>query len=343
MRFILLILAAIFTPPALGQPASPGRVETAQVRLEGVGETFVADGQVEAVRQTIIAAQVAGRVTALAVKAGDAVKSGQVLARIDARAAAQQAVASEAQVAAARAQMAAAQKEYERSRRLYQKQYLSQAAMEQAEAQFKSAEAQARATLAQAGVAATQTSLHTLVAPYGSIVASVATEVGDMAVPGKPLMTLYDPAAMRVVASVPERYAASIGSPGAVKLEFPAAPESLRWQSAQSLTVLPTHDAASQTVQVRLNLPAGAPRVAPGTFARAHLPLAGTDGGTLTIPLSAVVKRTELRAVYVADAQGKFHLRQVRLGKVSGERVTVLAGLAAGEHVALDPVAASRR
>ncbi|MGZ8156264.1 MAG: efflux RND transporter periplasmic adaptor subunit, partial [Burkholderiales bacterium] len=104
-----------------------------------------------------------------------------------------------------------------------------------------------------------------------------------------------------------------------------------------------THDAASHTFQVRLDLPAGGARLAPGTFARAHLPLAGEASGTLTIPTKAVVRRTELTAVYVAAANGKFQLRQVRLGKTTGERVAVLAGLAAGERVALDPVAASRQ
>jgi RND family efflux transporter MFP subunit len=313
------------------------------VQFDEAGEIYVADGYVEAVRQSVIAAQVPGQVTALTVKAGDTIRSGQVLARIDERAAAQQAAVNQAQVAAARAQMDAAQKEYERSQRLHHKQYISQAAMDQAEAQLKSAQAQARATLAQAGVSSTQTSFHTLLAPYGGVVAAVATEVGDMAVPGKPLMTVYDPGAMRVVASVPERYAAALKSAGAIRLEFPGAPDPLQWHTAQSITVLPTHDAASHTVQVRLNLPAGAARLAPGTFARAHLPLAGEGGGSLTIPLKAVVKRTELRGVYVADAQGRFHLRQVRLGKVTGERVVVLAGLAAGERVALDPVAASRQ
>jgi RND family efflux transporter MFP subunit len=344
MRRALTIIAAFSASLALAQaPGAAPVVETAPVQLDGAGEMHVADGYVEAVRQSVIAAQVAGRVTALTVKTGDTVRSGQVLARIDERAAAQQAIASQAQVAAARAHLDAAQKEYERSLRLHKKQYISQAAMEQAEAQLKSAQAQARATVAQAGVASTQTSFHTLVAPYGGVVAEVTTEVGDMAVPGKPLITVYDPGAMRVVASVPERYAALLKTGTTIRLEFPGAPDALQWQNAHSVTVLPTHDAASQTVQVRLALAPGSARIAPGTFARAHLPISGAGGGALTIPLKAVVKRTEMRGVYVADAQGKFHLRQVRLGRVIGERVVVLAGVTVGERVALDPVAASRR
>jgi multidrug efflux system membrane fusion protein len=336
---VALVLALIQgLPRALAEG-----IQTALVEKDGGGEIYVADGYVEAVRQSVIASQVAGRITALAVKAGDAMKSGQVLARIDERAAAQQAVASQAQVAAAQAQMEAARKEYERSRRLYQKQYISQAAMDQAEAQYKSTQAQARATLAQANLASTGTSFHTLQAPYTGIVATVSAEVGDMAAPGKPLMTVYDPAALRVVASLPESYAASfkIGTP--VKLELPGAPDSLRWQTAQSVTVLPTSDPASHTIQVRLNLPASVAKLAPGIFAKAYLPMTGLRAGHLVIPAKAVIKRTELYAVYVVDANGKFHLRQVRLGKATGDRIEVLAGLQAGERIALDPLAAARQ
>ena len=331
-----LLLAAV---PAL---AGAQTAATAPVERTGGEDVYVADGYVEAIRQTSIASQVPGRVTALSVKAGDTVRSGQVLVRVDQRAAAQQAAASEAQVAAAQAQMEAARREYERSHRLYQKRYISQAAMDQAEAQFKAAQAQARAMVAQAGVASTQTSFHVVSAPYAGIVAEVATELGDMAVPGKPLLTVYDPAGLRVVAALPERYVTALRSGAPVKLELPAAPEALRWQTARTVTVMPTRDPASHTVQVRLTLPPNA-HLSPGAYARAHFPVTGVPGeSALTIPARAVVKRAELHAVYVADAAGKFHLRQVRLGKAVGDRIVVLAGLQAGERVALDPIAAAK-
>jgi hypothetical protein len=60
------------------------------------------------------------------------------------------------------------------------------------------------------------------------------------------------------------------------------------------------------------------------------------------VPAKAVVRRAELTGVYVIGADGKPLLRQVRLGPASGEQVEVLAGLAAGERVALDPQAAAR-
>jgi RND family efflux transporter MFP subunit len=318
-------------------------VETVTVEANGTGAGYIADGRVEAVRQSTIAAQVSGRITALAVKAGDPIKSGQILVRIDERAVAQQSAASDAQVAAAQAQLEAATKEYQRSRRLFEKQYISQAALEQAEARFKSGEAQANAMVAQARAAMTETSWHTLRAPYGGVVATVGTELGDMALPGKPLLTIYDPAALRVVVNLPESQATALNKNQPVRIEFPGAPEAQRWQTVQKVTVLPTADAASHTVEVRLSLAAGnSSSIVPGTFVRAHLPPGGTRSGGLSIPRSAVVKRSELNAVYVAAAEGHFQLRQIRLGKIAGERVEVLAGVQAGERIALDPLTVTR-
>jgi multidrug efflux pump subunit AcrA (membrane-fusion protein) len=59
--------------------------------------------------------------------------------------------------------------------------------------------------------------------------------------------------------------------------------------------------------------------------------------------MSAVLHRSEVIGVYVVDADGEAHLRQVRLGAAVGDSVIVLSGLQSGERVALDPVAAGRR
>jgi len=340
MKVSTAIVAALALLQGLAFAAG---IETAPVQAAGASDVYVSDGVLEAVRQTVIAAQVPGRITDLRVKAGDVVKAGQVLARVDERAATQQAAASQAQVAATQAQLEAAQREFARSERLYGKKYISQAAMEQAEAQFKATQAQVRALVAQASVANTQTSFHTIQAPYSGVVAEVNCELGDMATPGKPLVRMYDPAALRVVADVPESYARALAAGKPAKLELPGAPEALRWQTPTSMTVLPTADPASHTLQVRLALPARVTGLTPGMFARAYLPILSTGtGGRLTVPVAAVITRTELHAVYVVDAQGRAQLRQVRLGRSAGDRVEVLAGLQAGERVALDPVAAAR-
>lgn len=322
--------------------ANAAELSTAKVREMSTGDVFVAEGVVEAVQQSVISAQVPGRITQLTVKAGDRVQKGQLLVKIDSQAATQQANVSQAQVSSARAQLDVARKEFERQQYLFKKNYLSQAALDQAEAQFKASEAAVRGSSAQFGAADTQTGFYTLIAPYSGTVADVAATVGEMALPGKPLLTLYDPGEMRVVASLPQSKVAQLSAQAVVRLELTALPEAQRWQQAKSVTVLPTADSGSQSVQVRLGLPDTGSRFTPGLFARAHFPLAGDKQARLLIPMRAVVRRTELTAVYVVMTKDQVQLRQIRLGKQQGDDVEVLAGVSAGESVALDPVAAAR-
>ena len=336
-------LAAALLVGVLAVRAGAAPLATVEVAPAAGDRTYAAEGVVEAVRQSAVAAQVPARILEVKVRAGDAVKAGQVLVRLDPRTAADQLASSKAQVAAADAQLEAARREYERNRRLAEKRYISQAAMDQAETQYRAAEAQAKASIALAGVASTQTTFTTLVAPYTGVVASVAAEVGDLASPGTPLLTVYDPTELRVVAQVPESYAPHVALDRPVRITVPGSGGDARTLEATRTQLLPTVNPATHTREARLALPASAQGAAPGMFARAYLPLALADAPRIAVPATAVVRRPEFTAVYVVDAGGRAQLRQVRLGRVSGDRVEVLSGLAAGDRIAADPVAAARQ
>lgn len=298
------------------------------------------DGVVEAVRQSVVAAQVSGAVTAIDVKVGDSVRAGQAVVRIDARTADQNLGASEAQVRAAQALLDVSRKEYDRQRQLYQKQYISLAALERAESQFKAAQAQAAAQMAQAGAARTQSSLHVLSAPYAGIVAEVPVALGDMAMPGKTLLVVYEPGALRVTVAVPQ--GALPPSMAGINVEIPGLPDAKRWFSNVQVQVLPLVDAATHTVQLRIGLPSDVSGLRPGMFAKVWLPGSVTAAPRLFVPTAAVLRRGEMTGVYVLDDKGAPLLRQVRLGRADGERIEVLSGVSAGERVALDPQAAAR-
>jgi RND family efflux transporter MFP subunit len=308
------------------------------------------DGVVEAVRQTVVAAQVPGAVVQLDVKVGDSVKAGQVLLRIDARAADQNAAASDAQVQAARALREVASNDFERQKQLFQKNYISQAALERAESEFKSAQAQASAQLAQAGAARTQSGFYVVRAPFAGVIAEVPVSLGDMAMPGRPLVTLYDPAALRVTASVPQSVVSQAAAGLLARIELPGLPAAAAWVTPTRVQLLPTIDAATHTVQLRADLPANLAGLSPGMFARLWLPVpqapaaagAGPASATLSVPLKAIVRRAEMTGLYVLDANGKPVLRQVRLGRTEGDRIEILSGLMVGEQVVSDPQSAAR-
>ncbi len=347
-RRLLLLSLILGTSLSAARLAPAAGLASAPVRVNGGGAAASFEGVVEALRQTVIAAQVAGAVVQIEVKAGDTVKAGQLLMRLDARAADQNAAASDAQVASARALLDAATKDYERQKQLFSKQYISQAALERAESQFKATQAQVNAQLAQAGAARAQSGFHLVRAPYAGVVAELPVSLGDMAMPGRPLLTLYDPGQLRVSAAVPQSASLQLGDKPAVRIELPGLPEAQRSPQPRSVQRLPTVDPATHTVQIRAELPPGFSGATPGLFAR--LWLAGVDKDTsprLSVPAAAVLRRAELSAVYVIGADGRALLRQVRTGRSltadGGAHIEILSGLSAGEKVALDPQAAARQ
>jgi RND family efflux transporter MFP subunit len=316
--------------PAIAIPA----VETAAVEARDVELTYSAEAVVEAVRQSTVAAQIAGRIVELRFDVGDYVKKGEVIVRIDERAAAQALAASEAQVRQAEAALRNARAEYERARQLVAQKFLSQAALDRAESEYKAAQERVSALLAGAGPAATERGFATVVAPYSGIVSARHVELGEMATPGKPLMTGFDPGTLRVTATVPQAQVAAIQAGAKARIELPSV---ARWIEASSLTVIPAADPRTHTTQVRIGLPAEVRGIYPGIYARAHF-VTGKKPALL-VPRAALIRRSELTAVYVVSES--VQLRQIRLGTAGDEKaVEVLAGLKAGERVALDPVKA---
>ncbi len=297
------------------------------------------DGTVEAVRDARVASQVPGRITEVLVKAGDRVQAGQVLIKIDPSAAAQQVAGGQAQLAQAQAMLTAAQADFERAKSLHAQAYVSRAALQHAEAQFKAAQAQARALMAQAAVASVQAGRHTIRAPFSGWVSHLPVSVGDMASPGLPLLAVYDPTALRAVASVAESVMPRLALQSAAQVQGAGVTV-----SGVRTTLLPSLDVSTHTATVRVDLPTQLPGWVPGQSVKLGLPL--TDGGSLLaamqVPTSAVVRRGEMAGVYVVDVGGRARLRQVRLGPVVGNMTAVLAGLRVGERLATDPVSAAR-
>ncbi|HWA13272.1 MAG TPA: efflux RND transporter periplasmic adaptor subunit [Burkholderiales bacterium] len=330
-------VGACGSPPQEGAaPPAAKAVASAPVEMREVELAYSAEAVVEAVRESTVSAQVAGRVIDVRFDVGDYVKQGEVIVRIDPRAASQAVAASEAQVEEARAALANARAQYERSRQLLAQKFISQAALDQAEAAYKSAQARVGALLAGAGAAATERSFTTIVAPYSGVVSARHVEVGEMATPGKPLMTGFDPSTLRIVASIPQAQVASIQAGAKARIELPATG---KWLEARRVTIVPSADPLTHTTRVRLDLPADVRGIYPGMYARAHFTVGKAT--RLLAPRAAVFRRSELTAVYVVDDKGVARLRQVRLGTAGDETaVEILAGLRPGERVALEPAKA---
>ena len=346
--YLLLLSAATVHANAteLGNPLSSKlRAELTQplavapVQYREVEQTYSVEGLVEATRQSTVSAQISGRIKEINFDVGDRVNKGQVILRIDERETAQALAGSNAQVLQAQATLQNTKITYERAKQLFEQKFISQSALDKAQADYQVARAQAAASEAGAGQASLAHGYSAVVAPYGGVVAARLVEVGEMVVPGKPMMVGFDPAEMRVVVNVPQYKLQDISSHPKVMIELPSLS---RWIKAASTTVQPLADARTHSTQVRVSLPPNEPGIYPGMFVRAHFVVGKAN--RLVIPVSAVLHRSEVVAVYVVDAKGGVKLRQVRLGEATVDgAVEVLAGLSPGEQVTLDPIKAGMK
>ncbi|MBL8421042.1 MAG: efflux RND transporter periplasmic adaptor subunit [Dechloromonas sp.] len=323
-KLVLALFWALTLGPALASRIANAHAEglpTVVAKPHAVDLTFPAEALVEAVQQTTVGAQIAGRVLDVRADAGQPVRKGEVLMRIDAREA-------EEAVRAAEAQYANAKVSYERTRSLVAQKFMSSAALDKAKADFDSA----AATRAAAGASQSHA---IIVSPMTGIVARRLAELGDMATPGKPLFVIYEPGSLRVTASVPQYRLKTMRSVKAARVEFP---ELGKWVNATAVTLLPTADSSTHVSQVRVALPPVA-EATPGMFARVHFVTGQAE--KLTVPAGAVLRRGEVAAVYVMAADDRLSLRQLRLGEAIGQgEIEVLAGLSAGDRVVSDPVKA---
>ncbi|MCW5654843.1 efflux RND transporter periplasmic adaptor subunit [Hydrogenophaga sp.] len=330
---------------AWAQAEAP-RVPVAEVGARAVAQGLVLDGHLQAVRQSTLSAQASGRIASLSVKAGDRVKAGQVLAVVDDRLTQAGVAQAQAGVAQAEASLANARAQFERTRDLRAQGFVAQAALDTAEAQFKAAQAGAAAARAGQAQSSLAQGFTRLTAPYDGWVLQTHTEAGALATPGAPVLTVYAPQPIRAVVYVPASQQPLAEAAQRIEVQLPGTG---RWIRPVQRTSLPAADPVSQTVEWRLDLAEadGAGQV-PGRQVRVRFVREGdaTSDARLRVPASALLRRGELTAVYVVVERGAerapgFSLRAVRTGASDdGAGVEILAGLKAGERIALDPVRA---
>jgi RND family efflux transporter MFP subunit len=320
-------------PPAPTSAAAGSKLVTLTAGEQVTPSELMLDGVVEAVHQATLSAQTAGRVAEVAVDINDRVQEGQLLVRL--RAYEQVAGLGQAQaaLAAARAQDAQASVQHDRIRDMYERKVVARATFDEAVAARDAAAAnlaatRAALTSAQEGVAYTE-----LRAPYAGVVTSKRVQAGEAVAPGTPLLTIASLDEVRVVAEVPQSAARAVQESRVAHVYV--GDERI---TAAAITMYPSAEPQSGTFRARVDLPTGAKQLPPGTFAKVGLVVG--ESNRILVPFSAVIERSELRAIYVVTPAGEVVLRQVRLGRRAGDEVEVIAGLARGEKVAVDPAAA---
>jgi multidrug efflux pump subunit AcrA (membrane-fusion protein) len=185
-------------------------------------------------------------------------------------------------------------------------------------------------------VAQVQASFARVTSPINGVVVTKHADVGSLAAPGTPLLTIEDNN-YRLEAAVEESQLRNIrlGAQAIVTIDALGQEE----MSGRVVEIVPAADPASRSYTVKIDIP-GKSLLRSGLFGKARF-ISG-EREVLMIPNKAIVQRGQLSYVYVVDSLGVARMRLLTLGKQSGERVEVLSGLSNGERIVSDGTTLNR-
>jgi cobalt-zinc-cadmium efflux system membrane fusion protein len=300
-----------------------------EVGASGKDDTLALPGRItfRPQAQFAVGAPIAGRVSAVLVRAGEAVKTGAPLLHIDSA----DAAAARAALEQAKTRLVSAENLYKRQVEMVERGVGLEFERQEADARLKEARAEhERALQSVSLIGAGQGSRYAVRAPANGVVMAIRAAVGATVAPGgEPLLELGDPTQLLVVAQVAESDLHRVTQGLEAEVELPALSARL---PARLESFSPRVDPESRRAQLYLTLAGRAEGVRAGMLAQVALRVAAVDG--ISVPVTAVlIKEGKRRVVYVEDADGAFRAREVQTGRNRDGRVVILQGLKAGERV----------
>jgi RND family efflux transporter MFP subunit len=293
---------------------------------------ILASGEVEALQTANISTRVMGRITNIFVKTGDRVSKGQLLARVwdeDIRAKRAQA---DAVIAEAEGAYATAQKDFDRFNNLYKQQSATAKELDNVTLQYNSARARVAAAREMRSEVNAILSYSSLTAPFSGVVTQKLAEVGSIANPGMPILTIEENGIFQVSAAISESDISNIHLGEVASIQIKSTGKCL---DGRIIQINPSSQFTGGQYIVKISIPGPAKKdIYAGMFASVTIPLKDTGqvkSDAVLVPLSAIINRDELTGIYTVSATNTALLRWIRLGKIYGDKVEAISGLSKDE------------
>jgi membrane fusion protein (multidrug efflux system) len=317
-----------------GEVQAPGvqapPVAIAPVRAVDLTESIRVSGELVARQRTQLSAEVAGRITRVALEEGDPVEVGTAIIEIDPERRELEVRTARAQAAQAQATLEKERRELARVRTLRDSAVASQSRLDAAETALALARSGAEAARARQGVAERALRDASVKAPFAGLLARRHVNVGEFVQPGTPLFDLVSLDPIDVVFRVSEVDSGRVHK--GQKVSVAVAPYPDREFEAVVDVVSPTIDSDTRTLRVRATLANPDGMLRPGLFARADLGVA-LRRGVVLVPEESVLERADGSVVFTLGSEGRVERRRVRTGDFRSEGVEIIEGLAPGETV----------
>jgi membrane fusion protein (multidrug efflux system) len=298
--------------PAASEQALPtANVRATPARADSHLATEEVIGTVRPKLRATVEAKISGRIEHMLAVPGKAVKSGDLLAQLDVR-------EIQAKVDQAKAVLQQADRELARFKSLLQEKTITQS-------EFDAVEARQRVAKASLTEVETMSSYARVVAPFNGVITRKLADVGDLAMPGKPLAEIEAPGELRLEADVPEALIDHVKTGATLPVRVASLTNELEGAVVE---IAPSSDPVSRTFLVKLDLPSVAGLRA-GQFGRVGVPIG--ESTVLRVPVSAVIQRGQLEIVFIVTNQHA-QLRLVQTGKRFGSEIEVVSGVSDGEQ-----------
>ncbi|MEQ1529768.1 MAG: efflux RND transporter periplasmic adaptor subunit [Methylococcales bacterium] len=336
-----LIVLLIYMQGGFENKVSPGQTplkaeanlsaaQTVVVEQQAVDDKLSWPGSVQSRTVTHIAPRLSARLLEIHVHAGDKVKRGDILAKLDNQDIDDRENQALAALAGANAQADHAKLEERRYRSLFNKEAATRASLDSVVAQAKQSQALVNQAMSALNEVRTHKDDALIRAPFDGIVVKRLQEPGDMSMPGAPVITMQSQQGLRLEAPVPSSCASHFSIGMDVKVRFD---NKSQVSTGRVDEIVPEVDTQTRSQLIKVLLPE-IPGLQPGSFG--WLEQACEQHQSLLIPVSAVLHLGQLDAVKVVNA-GQISIRHIRTGKTFAEQIEVLSGLQAGETVIISP------
>jgi RND family efflux transporter MFP subunit len=316
-----------------GAIEQPHTVELAQRTTQVRYEEAV--GTVEAKREVIISPRIMGTLLELPVNAGESVVEGQLICRLDDRDIRARQEQARSAVAEAESEYKRSSTDYERFQRLRQEQAVTEQQFENARTVYQVADARLRGAREALKEAEVNLEYAVMRSPVTGYVVEKHMEVGDMAAPGRPVVTIQEKGGLRLEAAVREGLAGSLLLGDSLRVRIDALEMELSGKLEEKV---PVADPRTRSFLVKVSLPQR-PGLRSGMFGRLFIPTGSVT--PLTVPSRAIESIGQIQQVRVLSEEGLPQRRYVRTGRVYADRVEILSGLREGERVMVPKDASS--
>ncbi|MBD1386742.1 efflux RND transporter periplasmic adaptor subunit [Mucilaginibacter rigui] len=297
-------------------------------------QRLTVSGRVEAGQTANISTRVMGYITKIYVKVGDPVNKGQLLATISNDDILAKRAQTNAMIAQADAAFKNAQKDYDRFTTLYKQQSASAKELDNIALQYQSARSGLEAAKQQRNEVNAMLNYTNLTAPFNGTVTQKMMDAGSMANPGMPLLTIEQTGSYQVSASVPESEIGLVKQGALVTVNIDAVHKIINGKIAQ---VSQSSANSGGQFLIKIDIPDNEKKgLFAGMYANVSIPVAtaikATAGTQVMVPVAAIQYKDQLTGLYTIGSSHSALLRWVRLGRIQGNQVEVLSGLAANEQ-----------